>query len=332
MTADSRTYSAEFLLSLYRTMLLIRTCEERLVEFIISGEIRCPVHLYTGQEAVATGVIAALGERDVVFGNHRSHGHYLAKTGDVAGMIAEIFCREMGCCRGRGGSMHLCNPRKGFLGSAPIVGGTISLAVGSALASRIRNDGAVAVSFFGDGAAGEGTLYESLNLAALRKLPVLFVCENNLYSTHLAIAECRNNPAICESARPFGVPAHAVDGNDVLVVYEAARDAVGHARAGLGPVFLECMTYRIRGHVGPDDNIQGTHTDVRPLDEIAGWRARDPIGRFRSWLHARGVLDCEAAADLRREVDEEVAATIDTVRASRFPSPEDIGRYVFLES
>ncbi len=324
-------YPKEFLLSLYRGMLLIRTCEESFVEFILSGEIRCPVHLYTGQEAVAAGVGAALNADDYVFGNHRSHGHYLAKTGDVAGMVAEVFCRETGCCRGRGGSMHLCNPGRGFLGSAPIVGGTIALAVGSALASRVRGDGRVSVSFFGDGAAGEGVLYESLNFAALRHLPVLFVCENNLYSTHLPIRECRAKQSIRESAASFGVRAHTVDGNDVLAVYEAARADVEHARAGEGPVFLECMTYRMRGHVGPDDNIQGAHTDIRPVAEVEAWRDRDPIVRFRGCLGEKHGIGDEDLGPIERSVKHEVETAFRRARESAFPSGEEVARYVFWQ-
>jgi pyruvate dehydrogenase E1 component alpha subunit len=325
-------HSTNQLLSFYRTMLLIRTCEEEFVEYIVSGEIRCPVHLYTGQEAVATGVMAALETTDLVFGNHRSHGHYLAKTGDVEGMVAEVFCRETGCCRGRGGSMHLCNPSRGFLGSAPIVGGTIALAAGSALASQVRNDGRISVSFFGDGAAGEGALYESFNFAALRRLPVVFICENNLYSTHMSIAECRQNLSVYESAVPFGVRAEAVDGNDVLAVHSAAQVAVEHARAGRGPTFLECLTYRLRGHVGPDDNIQGAHTDIRPVEEIAKWRDKDPIARLRAFLATSGAATSDELAQIDLTVRCEVAEAFRCARASVFPRREEVGRYVFYES
>jgi acetoin:2,6-dichlorophenolindophenol oxidoreductase subunit alpha len=177
-------YSKKLLKNLYKRMILIRICEESFVEPILSDEVRCPCHLYSGEEAVATGICASLTDRDYIFGNHRSHGHYLAKGGGLKELVAEIYCRESGCSCGRGGSMHLIDPEKGVLGVAPIVAGTVSLALGAALASSIRRDDRVTVSFFGDGATGEGVLYESLNFAALKKLPIIFVCENNLYATH----------------------------------------------------------------------------------------------------------------------------------------------------
>ena len=229
-----------FLLKLYEAMCLIRCCEESLVEPITQGEIRCPVHLYTGQEAVATGVCAALNRSDYIFSTHRSHGHFLAKGGNVHELVAEVYCREDGCSHGRGGSMHLVDKDNGLMGSAPIVGGTISLAVGAALASKIRADDRVTVSFFGDGACGEGTLYESLNFASLKNLPIIFVCENNLYSTHLPIDECRPNRNIFKTGIPFGVHSKRVDGNDVLKVYEASDKAVEFCRQGEGPFLLEC--------------------------------------------------------------------------------------------
>jgi len=270
-------YSTELLKNLYRTMVRIRFCEESLVEPIIQGEVRCPCHLYSGQEAVAAGICTSLNEDDYVFGTHRSHGHFLAKGGSMAEMIAEIYGRETGCSRGRGGSMHLIAPEQGILGAAPIVAGTISLAMGAALASSIRRDNRVAVSFFGDGATGEGVLYECLNFAALKKLPLIFVCENNFYATHMPIRECRVENSIYKIAEPFCITSHELDGNDVLQVFEAGRTAVDQCRKGMGPTFIECLTYRFRGHVGPDDNIQGDHTDIRPRSEVESWLQKDPI-------------------------------------------------------
>ncbi len=322
-------YPKSVLLALYRNMVVIRQCEESLVEFIYSSEIECPVHLYSGQEAVAAGVIAALEQSDVVFGNHRSHGHYLAKTGDVHGMIAEVFCRETGCCAGRGGSMHLCNPEHGFLGAAPIVGGTIALAVGAALAFHIRKENRVAVSFFGDGATGEGVLYESINFAALKKLPVIFVCENNLYSTHMPLSECRAEADITQSLKSFGAICHRVNGNDVLSVHKAAQSAVAHARSGQGPVFVECLTYRLRGHVGPDDNIQGQRTDIRPADEVKSWRRKDPIDRLTTWLVSHAICTESELNTITESVKTEVAEAIATVRRSDFPNPTEVYLHVF---
>lgn len=317
-----------FLIGLYRTMLRIRLCEEGFVEPIVSREVRCPVHLCSGQEAVATGVCASLRTVDYVFGTHRSHGHYLAKGGNLCRMVAEIFCRETGCAGGRGGSMHVVDPAVGMLGAAPIVGGTISLAVGAALAAAVRGDGRVSVCFFGDGATGEGVLYESLNLAALRRLPILFVCENNFYATHLPIREIRVSSDIWKVAEPFGLPAARVDGNDVLAVWRKASEFIEDCRTGKGPAFLECVTYRLRGHVGPDDSIQGSHTDIRPRDEVLAWREKDPIPRFRRFLESTGVADDKALRAIDEAVAEEVAEAFEEARKARFPRPERLADHV----
>jgi len=314
---------------LYRTMLRIRLFEEILVEPILRGEIHTPCHLYSGQEAVAVGLCAALSRDDYVFGNHRSHGHFLAKGGSMKALAMEIYCRESGCSRGRGGSMHLIDPDAGMLGSAPIVAGTISLAVGAALASSIRRDGRVTVSFFGDGATGEGVLFESLNFAALKKLPIIFACENNLYATHMPIRECRVDLPISRIAEPFGIAAHMVDGNDVMEVYDASRQAVAEIRSGNGPVFMEFMTYRFRGHVGPDDKIQGLHTDIRPKSEVARWRKKDPIRRFEVYLVQNRLMDEQSLKRIRDEVEGEVCAARDLAISSPSPAREELAGYVF---
>jgi pyruvate dehydrogenase E1 component alpha subunit len=328
-SGDNVDYSSDFLLGLYRVMLRIRLCEESFIEPILRGDIRCPVHLYSGEEAIAAGICAALEKKDYLFGNHRSHGHYLAKGGDLKAMVAEVFCREDGCSRGRGGSMHLVDPENGMLGSAPIVAGTIPLALGAALGSWIRGDGRVAVSFFGDGATGEGVLCEALNFAALKKLPIIFVCENNFYSTHLPIDEIRVSRKIYQLGLPFGEKCYQVDGNDVLKVYEHAKSAVDLCRKGEGPVFLECLTYRLRGHVGPDDNIQGCHTDIRPMEEIARWRKKDPIKRLERYLLKDARLTRQELADIKENIGVEVREAFDFALKSPFPKEEDLSRYVF---
>lgn len=322
-------YSIVLLENFYRNMLRIRFCEESFVEPILKREVLTPCHLYSGEEAIAVGLSAALSPDDYVFGNHRSHGHFLAKGGSMKEMAAEIYCRETGCSRGRGGSMHLIAPDVGMMGSAPIVAGTISLAVGAALASSIRRDGRVAVTYFGDGATGEGVLYESLNFSSLMKLPVIFACENNSYATHMPIRECRVNQPISKIAEPFGMDIYTVDGNDVLQVYEAASKAVEFCRAGKGPVFMEFMTYRFRGHVGPDDNIQGTHTDIRPKEEIARWMEKDPIKRFEEYLKENGILDDERMQKIRDEVAAEVVDAQAFAKSSPRPVREDLMKYVF---
>lgn len=322
-------YSQDLLECLYRMMVRIRLCEESLVEPIIKREVRCPCHLYSGQEAVAAGICASLTKADYVWGTHRSHGHFLAKGGSMAAMVAEIFGCASGCSRGRGGSMHLIDPEQGILGAAPIVAGTIALAMGAALASSIRGDNRVAVSFFGDGATGEGVLYECLNFAALKKLPLVFVCENNFYATHMPIRECRVENSIYKIGEPFCITSYEVDGNDVLGVYEVGKKAIDQCRQGMGPAFIECLTYRFRGHVGPDDNIQGDHTDIRPREEIEAWLQKDPISRFRDYLINNGLMDRKILDDIDRGVETEVAQAHAFAKASPHPDKKDLTRYVF---
>ena len=315
--------------NLYKIMIKIRFCEESLVDGILKGDIKTPCHLYTGQEAVAVGVCSALEEKDYVFSNHRSHGHYLAKGGDLKELIAEIYTKETGCSKGRGGSMHVIAKEKGFLGSAPIVAGTISLALGAALSIKIKKEKKVSVSFFGDGAAGEGVLYESLNFAALKKLPLIFVCENNLYSTHLSIKECRPDEPIYRIAEPFGITAFQIDGNDVLKVFETAKKAVDLCQQGKGPVFIECLTYRIRGHVGPDDNIQGEHTDIRPEQEIEEWKKKDPIKKFEKYLLENQILKEEEIENIKEETEKEIEGAHEFAKESPDPKSEEVNKYIF---
>jgi pyruvate dehydrogenase E1 component alpha subunit len=253
----------------------------------------------------------------------------LAKGGDMFEMVAEIYGLEAGCSRGRGGSMHLIAPEVGMMGAAPIVAGTISLAMGAALASAIRQDKRVAVTFFGDGATGEGVLYECLNFAGLKKLPLLFVCENNFYATHMPIRECRVENSIFKVGEPFCIPSFEVDGNDVLQVYEIAKKAIDQCRKGQGPVLMECLTYRFRGHVGPDDNIQGDHTDIRSPEEVASWLQKDPISRFEDYLLKLKLLDWQTIEDINREAEMEVSQAHALARRSPLPDRKDLAEYVF---
>ena len=322
-------YANDFLEDLYKAMLRIRLCEESIVEPIFKREVLCPCHLYSGQEAIAAGLGASLHERDYVFSNHRSHGHFLAKGGSMAGMFAEIYGRETGCSRGRGGSMHLIDPGVGMLGSAPIVSGTISLAIGAALAGKIRQEDRVAVTFFGDGATGEGVLYEALNFAALMKLPVIFVCENNYYATHMPVRDCRVTNNIHKIADPFCIDKAEVDGNDVLKVYEAGRKAVEKCRNGEGPFFLECLTYRLRGHVGPDDNVQGQHMDIRPPEEVENWRQKDPIMNYEKKLVGQYRFDVDALNKIKMDVAAEVKNAHVSAKNSPYPDRKNVLRYVF---
>jgi len=326
-----KKYSKEFLRQLYYKMLKIRACEESLVEPILNGEVRCPVHLCSGEEAIAVGVCAALEDTDYIFGNHRSHGHFIAKGGQIDALVAEIFGKETGCSKGRGGSMHLVDSNRGMMGSVPIVAGTISLALGAALASHIRGDNRVSVSFFGDGATNEGTLFESMNFAALKKLPIIFMCANNLYATHMPIAECRPDRNIGDLATAFGIHNVRVDGNDVLEVFEAAETGVAACREGRGPFFIEAMTYRLRGHVGPDDNIQGTHTDIRPKEEIEMWKKRDPIPNFEKRLLNDGILSDFELSEINDQISQQIKSAHVFAKNSPYPRESELNTYVFKQ-
>lgn len=312
--------------SLWRMMVLIRAVEDRIGELVLAGEIKTPCHLSIGQEAIPAGVCAALQPDDSLWGGHRSHGHYLAKGGDLRAMMAEIFGKATGCARGRGGSMHLVDTAQGIFGTVPLVAATIPLAVGAALSAKLRGTGQVAVAFFGDGATDEGHFHESLNLAALYRLPVLFVCENNFYSTHLTMKERRVKDNIVESAVLHGLSGERVDGNDVMAVLGAAQQAVQRARDGEGPTLLECRTYRWRGHVGPAADLEVGEDRRRELDE---WRRRDPIARCRERLCAQG-LSSERFESLEAAVRDEVEAAVRFARQSPFPDDSELLHHVYV--
>jgi acetoin:2,6-dichlorophenolindophenol oxidoreductase subunit alpha len=314
--------------AMHTSMQRIRTAEERLAEMVISGEVKCPCHLYIGQEAVAVGVCSALRRDDYIFGNHRSHGHYLAKGGSLPEMYAEILGRTTGCSHGRGGSMHLIAPEVGLMGTSAMVATGLPLAVGAAIAFRMRGSDQVVAVFFGDGAAEEGAFFESLNLAALRKAPVIFVCENNLYSSHIHIRDRRPADNIAEAARASCIPATIIDGNDVLATYRAAVDAVARARAGEGPTFVECRTYRWRGHVGSNWDLD---KGLRTREEVEEWVARCPIKSFEERLMSTGVLNEEEIIRTRERVAVEIEQAIAFARQSPFPQPNELLNNLFQQ-
>ncbi len=318
--------SAALLRAMYRSMQRIRRFEEAIGDCAAAKEFKGPTHLYIGQEAVAVGVCTVLRRDDYVFGGHRSHGHYLAKGGDLRRLAAEIFVRETGCSKGRGGSMHLTAPEVGLLGTSALVGGGMGPGVGTALASVLQRKDRVTAIFFGDGAIEEGVFHESLNFAALKKLPCLFICENNLYASHLPLAVRQPQPELYKHALPYGVPGVRIDGNDVVGVHEAARKAAVRARAGEGPTMLECLTYRWRGHVGPSFDLE---YNIRTQEELDSWIARDPIKRLGERLASAGVLTPDARARVDAEVAEEVEAAIHFARESPFPEVEELLRYVY---
>ncbi len=291
----------EKLLGMYTTMVTIRQFEGRVAELFATGKIPGFVHLYIGEEAVATGVCAHLRRDDFITSTHRGHGHLIAKGGDPRLMMAELFGKRTGYCKGKGGSMHIADVELGILGANGIVGGGPPIAAGAALSARYRGTDQVVACFFGDGAANQGTFHEAANLAAIWKLPVVFVCENNHYGIslhqgkHMAVAD------VADRARAYDMPGVAVDGMDVMAVYEAAGEAVKRARAGDGPSLIECKTYRFRGHFEGDPEV------YRSRDEVAEWQKRDPIATFRARLLEMQVL----TEDKVRAIDEAARARID---------------------
>ncbi len=308
----------EELLEMYRRMVLIRRMEEQLARDCAAGKLPGPVHLYVGEEAVAVGVCRHLSERDWITSTHRGHGHFLAKGGDPARMMAEIYGRADGICGGFGGSMHVADFSKGIIGANGVVGGGIALATGAALAAQLDGDGRVAVAFFGDGAANQGVLAEALNVAALWKLPLVLVCENNGFSEFSPTATVTAG-SIAERARPFGVPAIEVDGNDVIAVWQAANQAVRRAREGGGPSLIEARTYRTRGHV--EYEVTFITEPYRDEAEVEAWKARDPIRRLAERLIAEDPQIAPTLAAIDQEIEEVVRAAVAFAEASPEPDP-----------
>ncbi|MCY3865086.1 MAG: thiamine pyrophosphate-dependent dehydrogenase E1 component subunit alpha [Chloroflexi bacterium] len=325
MDGDGSNLSSERLLAFYRTMVLIRRTEEQLARAHQMGLVPGPCHTYVGEEAVATGVCASLRGDDVVFSTHRGHGHALAKGVSAREVAAELFGKVTGCSQGRGGSMHLFAPEIGLMGTSGIVGPSILQGAGAGYSFKLLGSDRVSVAFFGDGAVSNGAFHEGLNLAAIWDLPVIFVCENNMYATEVPFREATRNQNVAERARvSYGMNAVCVDGNDVLAVYEAAEAAVAQARAGNGPSLIECKTYRTRPHAeGMRDG------GYRSAEEVDEWKKRDPIATFRSWLVANGGADADAIAAIDDEVKSIVEDAIEFARSSPFPDPATAADFIF---
>ncbi len=306
------------LLSLYRTMIKIRVFESRVSELFAQGKLPGFIHLYIGEEAVATGVCAHLSDGDYITSTHRGHGHLIAKGGDLKLMMAELYGKRTGYCKGKGGSMHIADVDLGILGANGIVGGGPPIATGAGFAIKYRGDDNVVVCFFGDGASNQGTTHEGMNMASIWKLPVVFVCENNFYGISLSQAEHQSIADIADRAAGYDIPGVVVDGNDVMAVYEATAEAVKRARAGHGPSLIECKTYRHRGH------FEGDPTVYRSKEELEAWMKKDPIPRLEASLKRVGVLDDAQIAAIRKEMADQVDESVVFAEDSPWPEPSEL--------
>ena len=307
---------------LFIEMLRIRLIEEGIASYYPEQEMRCPVHLSIGQEAVSVGVCANLRNDDYVLSNHRSHGHYLAKGGNLTAMISEIFGKANGCTRGKGGSMHLVDLDAGFLGAVPIVGSTIPIAAGVALGTMMKGEKRITTVFFGDGTIEEGVFHETLNFAALKHLPLLFICENNFYSVYSPLSVRQPpNREIISIAKGHGVESYLGDGNNVLEVQQLTQKAVNKIHSSGGPVFLEFTTYRWREHCGPNyDNNIGYRTE----DEFNLWKEQCPIERFRHYLIQQKLINSDMIEEMEKEIKKEIRNAIQIAKEDDFPDKEEL--------
>jgi TPP-dependent pyruvate/acetoin dehydrogenase alpha subunit len=304
----------------YRRMRLIRRFEERVIQLVNANEIAGTTHEYIGEEAIAVGVCSMLKQTDIITSTHRGHGHIIAKGGDVKRMMAELFGRATGYNRGKGGSMHIADGALGIYGANGIVAAGVPIAAGAAWAAKIRKTGQVAVAFFGDGGANQGVLHETMNLAGIWKLPLVFVCENNQYAVTTACALATAGPGISHRAAGYGFPGHLVDGMDVEQVMSRVREAVERARSGEGPSLLECKAYRYQGHFTAERALKLTY---RLQDEIDLWRAQDPVARWAEKLEQRAILPPEERAAVDAGVEELLDEAVAYARSSDWPIAEE---------
>ena len=307
----------ESLLEMYRKMLEIRVFEERVFELYGQNLVPGTIHLYTGEEAVAVGACSALSKDDYITSTHRGHGHCIAKGADLKRTMAEILGKKTGYCKGKGGSMHIADFSIGMLGATAVVGAGLPIAVGAALSARLRKTDQVVTCFFGEGASNQGTFHESINMASAWKLPVIFVCENNLYAMGTRQSRIMNIEDISNRAASYGIPGVSVDGNDVLAIYEAACIATERARRGEGPTLIECKTYRQKGHSRVDS------AKYRPREEVEEWLRRDPIRRLRDKLIQAGISTEAEVQEIEKRVSNEIEDAVKFAVESTGPSPEE---------
>lgn len=313
----SETLATEIAHKRYSTMFKIRRFEESVVQLYADGEIPGFMHLYVGEEAVAVGVCSALRTDDYISSTHRGHGHCIAKGGRIDYMMAELFGRRGGYCKGKGGSMHIADFSIGILGANGIVGGGVPVAVGAGVGIQYKGEDKVVVPFFGDGATNIGPVSEAFNLAAVWKLPVIFVCENNLYAQTTPQPEHQAIKHVAERASGFGIPSVTIDGNNVTEVYQTTAKAVQKARKGGGPTFIECQTYRWRGH------WEGDPQSYRSLDEVQQWKPKCPIKRFKEELIENNVASADDLTKIEHQVEDEIQKAIEFARKSPFPQPQE---------
>lgn len=313
----------ELLVKMLSIMLTSRMWEEKMIELINRGELPGWLHSYIGEEAVATGVCLNLTKNDYITSTHRGHGHCIAKGVDIKNMMAELYGKTTGCCKGRGGSMHIADASVGMLGAIGIVGGGIPVATGAAFGCKYLNNNRIVVSFFGDGASNQGSFHESLNLASVWKLPIIYLCENNLYAETTPINRHMNIKNISERAKAYNIPGFTIDGMDVISVYQEMGKIINDVRNGGGPILVEAKTYRYRGHWEGDPEV------YRTKKEIEEWRKKDPISNFEKKLLNDGTLTNTEINDLRKEIALKIDEAVEFGRKSPYPLKEESMDYVF---
>ncbi len=321
------SYQADFLRALYRKMVTIRKFEEKIGELFLGGELPGFVHLYIGEEAIASGICSNLTDEDYITSTHRGHGHCIAKGANIKPMMAEIFGKKTGYCKGKGGSMHIADFSIGMLGANGVVGGGYTLAVGAALAAKMKKTRQVAVCFFGDGASNRGTFHEAINMAAAWKLPVIFLCENNQWASTTPYRTTTAVENIADRAVGYGIPSNIVNGNDVFAVYEAAKVAIERAREGGGPTLIEAKTYRIKGHFVGDPEMYRTKAEVQERFE-----KDDPLKNFVSDVLAKGWLKKAELDQIETKITEEVDAAVDSARKDPYPDDNELYSDLYVES
>ncbi|MBC7320584.1 pyruvate dehydrogenase (acetyl-transferring) E1 component subunit alpha [bacterium] len=314
----SEKLTKEDKLDMLYKMMLIRGFEEKVEELFSLNLIHGSTHLYIGQEATAVGACKALNKDDYITSTHRGHGHCIAKGGDVKYMMAELLGRKTGYCKGKGGSMHIADINIGILGANGVVGGGIPIATGAGLSIKMRGTKQVVICFFGDGAVNQGSFHESLNLASIWNLPVIYIIENNLYGMSMAVSKAVKIERLADRAKAYNIPGIVMDGNDVIAVYDTVSEAVEKARNGEGPILIESLTYRWRGHSRSDARA------YRTREEEAEWREKCPIRRFKERLIAEGLLTEEGFKELQKKVDDDLNNAVEFAKASPFPDPEDL--------